>query len=440
MTSLAAPRTPDTGEPYPSYRPVFFVAMTLIACLAGTLSGWGMYARLDSAVVAHGVLLAESQRKTIEHLEGGILRTLHVKAGDRVAEGQILATLDATQSEAQLSQLRGEELALTYEIWRLDAEYADAPTLDPRTAPSKPSEGRQLQIDAQLRLFDARRRAYLGQIELLRRQIDQLSNQVDANTARAVSADRQLASWQDERARTATLVDKGAAAGQRLLELDRNVALSQGDRDEHRGLAGSARESIARTGADIETLQQQRLADIGERLVESRRRLAEITSQIRGALDVLERRQLRAPQAGLVVNISTVTPGAVIGSGVPLMEIVPDGDPLVVEARLPPDTIDTVHVGRSARVRLTAYKRSKAPTIDGEVIYVSADLLTDERDGTSYFEARISIDASELDGLDDVTLTAGMPVEVAIKTGERRAGDYFLEPLLRHLHRALREE
>jgi HlyD family secretion protein len=438
MSAVADPRA-QADEPQ-SYRPVFLTALAVILCLAGAAGGWGMYARLDSAVVTQGVLLAESQRKTVEHLEGGILRRLLVAPGDRVRQGQVVATLDATQVEAQLAQLQAERRALGFEVWRLEAEEAGAAGLDASTAPAAPEEARAAHIVGQQRLFDARRRAHVGQITALRRQIDQLTAQIEASGGRARSAERQLAIWAEERGMTATLVAKGATARQKLLELDRTIALLEGDRDEHRGLMAAAREDIARTQVEIETLEQQRLVEIAEGLADGRRRLQELDSQVRAAEDVLERHNLRAPQAGLVVHIYIVTPGAVIGSGVPVMDIVPDGDPLVVQTRLPPDAIDTVHVGRKARVRLTAYKRAKAPAIDGEVIYVSADLLEDERDGSAYFDARVSLDPADLEAYRDVSLTAGMPVEVAIQTGERRAGDYFLEPILRHFGRALREE
>ncbi len=428
------------SEALPSYRLVFVVALVVIASLTAAFGGWGMFARLDSAVVTHGTLLAESQRKTVEHLEGGILRELLVKAGDRVEEGQVVARLDATQTEAQLAQLRADELTLTYEIWRLEAEDAGAAHLDPATAPAEPVEGREARIAAEARLFDARRRAHEGQVAALAHQVEQLAAELDAAGVRERSAERQLASWRDERARTALLVDKGAAPSQKLLELDRNLAAAEGERDGARSAAAGARERIAATRVESETLRQQRLAEVGERLTEDRRRLSETASRIRAALDVLARRELRAPQAGRVVQISTVTPGAVIASGAAVMEIVPDDDPLVVETRLPPEAIDTVHVGRPARVKLTAYKRALAPTITGEVSYVSADLLEDERDGTTYFKARVTVDPAEVEALGGVTLSPGMPVEVAIRTGERRAGEYLVEPFLRHATRALREE
>jgi HlyD family secretion protein len=428
---------PDAAEAQASYRPVFLAALALVACLVAALGGWGMYARLDSAVVTHGVLLAESQRKTVEHFEGGILRALHVAPGDRVAAGQVVATLDATQTEAQLAQLLVERTALRFQVWRLEAEEADLPRLDPAGAPG---DAGAPQAAAEARLFDARRAAHAGQLTALARQIDQLSAQIAAYEGVARAAERQLAIWAEERATTASLVAKGASPRQKLMELDRTIALLEGERDESRSLMAAAREDVARTRAEIETLTQQRLVEIAEALTEGRRALAGLDSQIRAAEDVLERRRLRAPQAGRVIHIHTVSPGAVISSGAPVMEIVPDGDRLVAETRLPPEAIDTVHVGRPAKVRLTAFKRALAPVVAGEVIYVSADLLEDERDGATYYDARVSLDPLELAALGEVALTAGMPVEVAITTGERRAGDYFLEPIMRHFNRALREE
>lgn len=429
----------DLAAPGHDYRPAFVTALVVIACLAATFGGWGMYAHLDSAVVAHGTLLAESERKTVEHFEGGILRALLVKDGDRVAAGQVVALLDATQTEAQLAQLRASSTALALQVWRLAAEERGDAALDPASAPPL-TDGTPDQVAAEVRLFDARLRSHLGQIASLRRQIDQLTAQQRGADAQARAAARQLALWQDERANTGTLVEKGATPRQKLLELDRNLALLEGERAEQEGLAAAARQDIARAGTDIETLQQQRLADVGAQLTEARRQLREVSSQIHAAEDVLERRKLRAPQAGVVVQINTISPGAIVGSGKPVMEIVPDADRLVAEVHLPTDSIDTVHVGRPAKVKLSAYKRAKAPTLEGEVIYVSADALTDERDGSEYYEAKVGLDLTKLEGLDHVSLTAGMPVEVAIRTGERRAGDYFLEPILRHFGRALREE
>ncbi|MER2510104.1 MAG: HlyD family type I secretion periplasmic adaptor subunit [Amaricoccus sp.] len=435
MTTLAELIDADDT---PSFRPAFLTALVTIVCLTAAALGWGMFARLDSAVVSHGVLLAESERKTVEHLEGGILERLLVKPGDRVRQGEIVATLDATQIREQLAQFEADRIALTFDIWRLEAEQSGAPRLDPATAPEMP--GADERIAAQQRRFDARQRAHIGQVASLRRQIDQLTAQISANEAQASAAQRQIALWTEERVSTSALVAKGASPKQRLLELDRTIATLEGDRDEARGLAEAEREDIARANADIETLDQQRLADLGEQISESRRMVEGLASRVRAAEDVLERHNLRAPQDGVVVDIRLKTPGAVLASGAPLMDIIPDGDRLVVQTRVSPDTIDTVHVGRPAKIRLTAFPRAQAPVALGEVTYVSADMLQDERDGTAYFDARVAIDPVSLEELPGVHITAGMPVEVAIQTGERRAGEYILSPLLRRMSHALHEE
>lgn len=423
-----------------SYRPVFLLAVAMILSLFVSVAGWGMYARLDSAVVTHGVLLAESRKKTVEQLEGGILEALLVKAGDRVEQGQIVALLDATQIREQMGQLETARIAFIFDIWRLVAEETGQQRLDRSGAPGIPGDARDWEIDSQTRHFEARKRSHDGQVGALRRRIEQLRAQSAASEGQANAAEKQLEIWAEEQALTQSLVEKGTTPKQKLMEFARTIAILEGNRDEHRGLMAATAEEIARAEIDIETLEQMRLVEISERLATARRGLEAVTSEIRATADILERRKMRAPQAGLVVNIQTVTPGAIIRSGAPLMEIVPDGDPLVAEVRLPPDAIDTVHVGRSAQVRLTAYRRAQSPLIDGEVTYVSADLLEDERDGSIYFSARVSLDLSALEAMPDVLVTSGMPVEVSIRTGERRAGDYFLEPVLRHFRRALREE
>lgn len=274
----------------------------------------------------------------------------------------------------------------------------------------------------------------------MRRQSELLEAQSLANTAQARASDRQIVSWEKELEFSKTLVARGAAPEQKLRELDRNLAVLEGERDEYLALANAAEQDRKRVAADVATLERQRVAEASQKLSDAQNMLPALQSQIRAARDILNRRTLRAPQDGLVVDIPVVTPGAVIGSGTVVMEIVPDADDKIIQTRLPPESIHTVFVGRHARVRLTAYRRAIAPTIDGEVTYVSADLLQDARDGTTYFEARITLDPAELLRYPDIVLTSGMPVEVAVQTGERRAGDYLLEPILRHLRKAMRDE
>ena len=423
------------GETLPAYRPVFMTALAMILFLVCTLGGWGIYARLDGAVVTQGVVLAESRRKTVENLEGGILSELLVAPGDRVRAGQPVAQLDTTQDRERLAQMESEHAALVLDIWRFEAE-AGGLSLDPAQAP----RADPARIAAQVALYDARLALHQGQIASMMRQADHLSAQAEANRAQARASQRQIDSWAQERANTTALVERGAATRQKLREIDRNLSVLEGERDEYAALAQANERDRARVAADIATLRRQRVAEAAELLAQSRRALPALQAQMRASEDILHRRTLRAPQDGLVVDIPVVTPGAVIGSGAVVMEILPDADALVVQVRLPPESIDTVYVGRKARVRLTAYRRATAPMINGEVTYVSADLLEEPRDGSRYFEARVRLDPAALEQQPDIALMAGMPVEVAIQTGERRAGDYLLEPILRHLRKAMRDE
>jgi HlyD family secretion protein len=423
----------------PSYRAPFLAALLTIGSLMAAGVGWGMYARLDSAVTTQGVLLAETRRKTVEHLEGGILERLLVAPGDRVREGDVVALLDATQPRELHRQLEAERIATAFDRWRLEAELADlAP--DPAAAPAAPAAERDLQIELQLRRFEARRLAHEATLVALYRRIAELEANMAASSARRDAAERQLVLWREERDGAARLAASGATPRQRLLELDRTVAALEGDRDQNDSLVTAAREEIARTRAQIASAVQERRADIAERLAEARRQLDGLDSRLRAAADVLERHRLRAPQGGLVVDIATLTPGAIVASGTPLMEIVPDRDTLVVQARVSPEAIDTVFAGRTARVRFIAYKRAVAPVVDGTVTFVSPDLLEDPRDGTAFFDLRVTLDPESLAKNPEVEPMPGMPVEVIITTGERRAGDYMLEPILRHLRRAFREE
>lgn len=440
---MSAAESDFAGGAELTYRPIFLTALCVMAGLTVGGVGWGMFARLDAAVMAHGVILAESERKTVEHLEGGILDRLLVTPGQHVAEGEVVAELDGTQTREQLNRLRADWAGQTLDLWRFAAEGAGAAALDPASAPALPGVAPAERADlvaAQVRLFDARRRAFGAQLASLDHQIDQLTAQVAANSGQARAAERQRALWTEERDNTADLVAKGAAPKQKLRELDRNIATLEGDRDEALGLARAAGQDISRARSDKDALIQQRLSDIGEQRNLAQRQVDGLAAQIRAAEDVLARLSLRAPQSGTVVDIHTRSKGAIVGTGKPLMDILPDTDALVVKTRVAPESIDTVYVGRPASVKLTAYPRARSPVVLGEVTYVSADRLEDAHDGTPYFDVRVTLDPASLAELPGITLSAGMPVEVAIETGERRAGDYILAPLLRRLDNALREE
>ncbi|HET6520991.1 MAG TPA: HlyD family type I secretion periplasmic adaptor subunit [Geminicoccaceae bacterium] len=439
LPAVLAP--PDEAAELPRLAGTLVLGAITVAALVLGVGGWTLFARLDSAVITQGVVIAASERKTVQHLEGGILKALLVRDGDRVRAGEVIAVLDTTQAEAQHDQLLDQLVAVRARLARLEAEHqgrrelALPPELEHGAGPRQ-----RAPVEAQRQILAARWLAFDGKLAVLDRRISQLESEIAGAAARLGATRRQLALYREEQANVERLVKQGIERRPRLLELERNVAVLEGELGELEHAIRGAEEAIAQARLEIDNAHSERLAEVAQGLEQARLERVELESRLRAARDVLDRREIRAPQDGAVVDIRLVTPGGVIGAGQPLMDIVPTDDELVIETHLPPDAIDAVHPGLPAQVRLSAYKRSLVPLVDGEVTRVSADMLQDRRTGEGYFLARVRLAAGALAGLQGVHLTPGMPAEVMIVTGERRALDYFLGPLADHLRRAFRED
>lgn len=420
--------------------PLRLAALAILFLLVAMV-GWAAWARLDSAVIAQGTVIADSRRKTVQHLEGGILQTLLVQEGDRVAAGQPVAQLDATQPQAQVAQIEDQLLVARARLARLEAEARGDPVIGfAEDLANNPNASVQAVLATQRSLFEARAQTLAGRIAVLERQIAQLGSESEGARRQLQSIDKQLGLFAQERDAVASLLAKGHERRPRLLELERNIAMLQGQKSQLEQIVASREQAIAQARLEIANVQSERRAEIGDELDRTRAIAADLGSRLEAARDVLDRRVVRAPQEGVVANIRLVTPGGVIGPGQPLLDIVPADDELVIETRLPIDTVDNVQVGQSAQVRLTAFRRSQVPLVDGEVSYLAADATEDQRSGERYFVARVKLAQGALDHLAGVSLSAGMPAEVMIDTGERRAIDYFLDPIAETTRHAFRED
>ncbi|HEY0837797.1 MAG TPA: HlyD family type I secretion periplasmic adaptor subunit [Azospirillum sp.] len=426
----------------PSLRATMTAAMLTIVVGFGGFFLWGFLARLDSAAVASGVVIVESHRKTLSHLEGGILKELLVRDGDLVKAGQVLLRLDGTQSAAALAQHQNQHWAVLARIARLTAEYLDEPSV---TFPASLLAHRDTleaadAMGVQLRLFKARKEQFEGQIEVQNRAIDQIREevtalrfQIDANREAIRTVDEELRGVQE-------LMLKGQTTKPRLLALQRDLANAKGRRGELLANVAKAQQSIAQTQLRILELRNTRRSEAARELQDAQAQAATLEEQIRSVSDVLSRRDLTAPQDGRVTGLKYFTPGGVVASATPILDIVPQDDALLIEAKVQPTDIDVVHVGLKAYVTLSAYKQRKVPPVEGEVVYVSADTVTDPATGNAWFIARVRLAPGALDDLPNVALAPGMPADVSIVLGERRAIDYLLSPLTDNMHRAFREE
>lgn len=425
----------------PPIQVAFGVGLAVVTVFFGLGGLWAATAELSSAAVAPGRVTVDTNRKTIQHLEGGIIRTLHVKDGDRVQAGDPLVTLDDAQARASWDVLHSQYIALRALEARLTAEQDGRPGItfpDDILETADRPEVRQV-IEGQERLMETRQRALRTGRNILRQRIAQLRQEIASLRNQMEATDHQIALVAEEEETVRKLVKQGLERRPRQLVLERERARLQGMRDQQAGAIARAEQEIGEAELEILKLENEFHNEVATELRETQTRVADLRDRLAAAWDVLDRRVVTAPIAGTVVNMQYFTPGGVVGPGHPIMDIVPQDDTLIVEARLRPVDVDDVAEGLPAEVRLPAFKARTTPTLRGSVTYVSADSLTDERTGQHYYTARISIPADQLSLLKGRTLTPGMPADVLIVTGERTALEYMVAPITDSVRYAFRE-
>lgn len=435
--------TIDVVPAEPSLRNTALAGALAVLVGFGGFLGWACTADLDSAALAAGTVMVESHRKTISHLEGGILRDLLVKDGDLVQAGQVLLRMDSTQSQAVVAQLQGQHWTALARLGRLRAEQSDSPA--PlfaadlvKAAHDNPVAAEALAVEE--RLFRSRRDSYEAQLGIQRRQISQLHDQIVALEAQRVATADRLRYTEDEQRVVQGLLAKGYERRPRLLELQRNVADSQGRLGELMANKSKAEQAIAAAELEMINIGNTRRSEVSTDLQIAQAAVSDLSERLRSADDVLLRQAVTAPQAGRITGLKFFTPGGVVPAGAGILDIVPQDDAMIVEARVSPHDVQNVEVGSKAMVKLTGYRQRAVPPVAGQVVALSADQLEDERTGAFYFTARISMDATELKALPGVELHPGMPAEVMIHGHARRAIEYFLTPLTDGLQRAFREK
>ncbi len=418
------------------------LGVVLIAVLFGGLGGWSAVAPLASAAVAPGVISPDGSRRTVQHLEGGIIRRFMVSDGSRVAAGDPLVVLEDIGVRANRDARMNRHRTLRAIEARLLAEMtgADAITFPPELAAVADPEVAAVMADQTAR-FDARRRTHDGRKAILRQRIAQLDEEIAGLEAQIDSQDRQFELIRQEIGNVEQLIAQGLERLPRLLALQRAEAEITGARAGNRAAIARARQAIGETELQILDLDAQREDEVTEQLADVRAELAEVAEELRASEDVLARTVIAAPVAGTVVALQFHTVGGVIGPGEPILDIVPFEEDLLIDARVAPTDIDSVTAGLAAQVHLSAYRQRNLPQIQGRVREVSADRLVDEATGEPYFLARVEVDRTHLGEIaPDIELMPGMPAEVLILTGERTTLAYFLDPFVDTLRRGLREE
>lgn len=433
---------PDLSERVPARVPLL-IGVAAILLFAGLFGIWGSVAPLASAAIAPGVIKAEGSRRTVQHLEGGIVREILARDGDRVVAGQVLARLDDVSSLAQHAALKSQRVAVMAQQARLAAEFSGAPEI---VWPDEIRRERQEQrvadaIAVQTALFISRRTALESQVGVLAERIEQLNATMASARAQIRSLDEQIVLLKSEITVVADMVRLGHERKSRLLGLQRQEAALVGNRGDLESQIQRSGASIAENRAQMKSLRDQRANEVANELTEVRQKLVEAQEKEKQAADVTVRRDILAPVGGSVMNSRIFTVGGVVKPGDPVLDIVPGEERLVAEVQIAPGDIDVVHAGLLAEVRLPAFKQRLAPFLEGKVVFVSADAVVDDRNQRSFYRAHIVLDAAQLARLGaGVQLTPGMPVEALILVGERTFLEYLVQPLRDSFARAFREQ
>lgn len=413
----------------------------LAILLFGIFGIWAATVPLASAVIAPGVVKVLSQHRAVQHLEGGIVKTILVREGEQAERGQLLARLDTTQIEANLGVLETKLFADLAMVARLEAEQAGAAEVsfpDELQTNTTSREARSA-MATQLSEFAARATSLQGERKLIDQQILQLEEAIRGLQSSSGGLGRQLAYLREEIKDSDYLLAKGLARRPKVL------ALKRAEADVEAQIATNA-SSVAQSRGKIAELEDRRrqtvyawLEDIAKQSHAARERIADARHRIAAARDMLLRSEIRAPEAGIVVGLNTRSLNAVLNPRETLLDIVPMQDRLIVEGEVKPSDRNEVRIGQPARVRILAFNSRRSPMLTGAVTMVTADALIDPRSGKSFYKAEVDlVQTPELTPY-FASLQPGMPVEIFIETGRRTFAEYLLQPLMLRMQRAFKE-
>jgi HlyD family type I secretion membrane fusion protein len=419
------------------------------AVIMGTMAAgfgvWGNMAPIAGAVVASGVFVATGQNKIVQHLEGGVIRSIHVREGDRVEQGQLLVVLDETAPGAELRRLMLRSTRLTAVDARLQAEMREDPEVKFAQEAEQGTDAEIAEIlNSQRMAFTARRNNVLSDIAGIKESINALNERIEGSKVQLDAVKRQIVLLDDEINTKAYLLQTGLVRKPELLVLQRTKANLEGEVGRILGDIGDARERIARANEQINGVRKTAIKTAVDQMHEVRGELADVRERMLAAKGVLDRVRITAPVRGVVVKLRYHTEGGVIEASKNIMEILPSQEELIIEARVRPQDIDSVKHGQHAMVRLTALNQRITPMVSGDVIYLSADTLADERKSqqpgpTDIYIVRVKLNSAEAMAVPNFSPTPGMPAEVYIKTAERTFFQYVVRPIHDSMTRAFRE-
>lgn len=415
--------------------------LALIALVAG-FGGWSVSTTLAGAVVASGQIEVDRNRQAIQHPEGGVVAELLVDEGDRVAQGQVLVRLDASEAMTEHMVARARLAETRARRARLEAERDGAPALvfsDALQAIGRSDPDVAEVLSGQQNLFRARADTLAREAEQLRGRITQIGTQVDALRAQEAALAEQISLVEEELIRRQDLLARGSGTVEPVVRLRQELVQLRGQLGQAIAGRAEAAERVIETQLAILQLATARREQAIEQLREVRvaeQELVERAAHLERRISLLE---LRAPVAGTIHGLAIFGASAVLRPADPFAYIVPEGRPLIISARVPAIDVDQVYEGQSVSLRFPAFDQRAMPEVEGHVARVSADAFADEVSGSRFYRAEIAMSDEQVRRLGDRVLIPGMPVEAYIRTADRTPLAYLLEPFTAYFARAMRE-
>lgn len=412
----------------------------IIFVVFGIFGIWAAVAPLDSAASAPGVVTVQTYRKTIQHLEGGIVKELLVRDGDTVKEGDPLIVLDDSQVGAEYEMNRSQLVAAKATEARLRAERDGASTIDFGDAlESNTKRGQEAQL-SETQIFNARRNSRMGEMAVLQERIGQLNEQIKGLNAMIGTKNTLGKSYAGEISELRELLAEGFVDKQRMLEQERKLASLKAEIADHHSTITKTRLQINETELQNVQLTKDFNSEVVKQLADIQTKVYDLQERTAAYRDRLSRTVIRAPEDGMVIGMTVHTVGGIVRAATPLLDIVPSISDLIVEVHVQPVDIDRIGVGKTAKIRFSAFNTSTTPEIEGVVTQVSADRLTDERTGAPYYLARLRVTKDGEKQLGDRKLVPGMPADALINTGSRTMLQYILQPARDVISESMNEE
>lgn len=428
-------------KPSSDWRWVALTGYAIIIATFGIVGGWAAVTKIDQAVVAPGVVAVETNRKTLQHYEGGIVREILVKEGNVVQSGQVVLRLQAVQAQANLDLTTSQLLSMLAFEARLAAERLQLDKIIwPEEIIVKRSEMLERVIRDQQAQFDERRASLRGQVDVLSSRVEQLQKQIDGTKLEKVSTEEQVAFINKELVGLRELTEKNLIPVSRVYTLERERARLEGVIGRAISDISKAEAQIGETKIQIQQLRQKFQEDTATQLGDVRQKISELREKVAVAADVLNRVEIVAPVAGSVQNMKVFTLGQVVRSGEPLMDIVPQNEPLIVNAQFSPTDIDGVYAGQDAEIRFSSFHGRMVPVMIGKLQSISYDRLMDEQTRQPYFLGVISLDRASIPEEYRPRVRSGMPADIIVALGERTVVEYIVTPLSSSLRKTFREK